>query len=304
MSLNRFTSAKAAFLHQGQPQQPMPKPTGAKVTITHQGQRQQPLLRPSTAKVMLIRDNAPVSTPQSLHFTIYVRSFESSARFARPMTSRGDNRTFTTAAEDAMGKRVTARIHLKIDVVIDRVRNQITYTASSWSSPTHQYCFPIAPFTFEKEATANPHRTGGIRPSKHAPTYWFNIQAAEPLMAKIPIVGGFTPNISLHGFFRLSYSNDSLFVTGEVRGDGFPDAECFIVDSGGKAVMLSTYKHGPMGSPVWDLPGEGNMQMMEIDAGIDLTCHYQFVWGWRLGHIGNFPGMRALPVTIHQKQKR
>ena len=303
MNKQQPTSAKAAFMHQGQARQPAPKPANAKAALMHRGQDQKPLLRPVTAKAAFMHDNAPVSTPQSLHFTIYVRSFESSARFARPMTSRGDNRTFTTAVEDATGKRITARIHLRIDVAIDRVRNQITYTASSWSSPTHQYCFPIAPFTFEREATATPHRTGGIRSTKHAPTYWFNIQAAEPIMAKIPVVGGVTPNISLHGFFSLSYSNDSLFVTGEVRGDGFPDAECFIVDSSGKAVMLGTYKHGPIGSPVWDLPGEGNMQMMDIAAGIDLTCHYQFVWGWRLGHIGNFPGMRNLPVITHEKQR-
>lgn len=303
MNKQQPTSAKAAFLHQGQGRQPASRTTSAKAAVLHQGQDRQPLSQSGTSKAALLHEKAPVSVTQLLHFTIYVRSFESSARFARPMTSRGDNRTFTTAVEDATGKKITARIHLRIDVLIDKVRNQITYTASSWSSPTHQYCFPVAPFTFEREATAKPHRTSGIRSTKYAPTYWFNIQAAEPIMAKIPVVGGVTPNISLHGFFNLSYSNDSLFVTGEVRGDGFPDAECFIADSGGKAVMLGTYKHGPMGSPVWDLPGEGNMQMMDIAAGIDLTCDYQFVWGWRLGHIGSFPSMRNLPVIIHEKKR-
>jgi hypothetical protein len=86
-------------------------------------------------------------------------------------------------------------------------------------------------------------------------------------------------------------------VQGKISGDGFPDAECFIADSSGKAVMLGTFKHGPMGSPIWDLPGDGNKLMMRFDAAIDLTCDHSFVWGRSLNLSDVFWGHGNLPTT-------
>lgn len=296
MSVNRFTNAKAAFLHQGQTQQQQPKPTSNKAAILHSGQRQRANQQLKSALAAIRADRTSITQPSTgpLFFTIYVRSFESSARFARPMTSRGDNRTFTTR----VGKRTTARIHLQIDITIDLGKNKIFFATKSRSDETLQYCYPFYPFTFERSGTARPKHATSIRQGKYAPIYEFNVQAAEPIMAKVPLVGGVTPNISLHGFFSFYFlNNDTLTIYGKVYGDGFPDAECFVVDAGDKAVLLGTYKHGPMGSPIWDLPGEGNMQMMDINVAIDLDCQRHFLWGQRLGHSYSEPSMRNIPTT-------
>ena len=261
----------------------------------HQGQDRQPTLKPTSAKAAFMHNHASVSTPQSLRFTIYVRSLESRARFARPFTSRGDNRTFTTR----VSRLTTARIHLRMDVDISR--SKITYS-NAVSSETVQYNFPVAPFSYEKRATAHPFKEFGVRPGAkgQAPSYWFNVQAAEPIMSRIPVVGGITPNISLHGSFNLSCVNDILTVSGRVYGDGFPDAECFIVDEGGNAVMLATFKHGAMGSPLWDVPGDGALQMMDIATDINLNCNHNFLWAWTTGHHYNSKGTHDIPVFLPQ----
>lgn len=229
----------------------------------------------------------------SPHFTLYVRSFESSARFARPFTSQGDARTFSTE----VGRKITARIHLQIDVTFDFARGKIYFSTTARSSETHQYNFPAYPFTYERRGTAVPTHHTAMLPGRAGQTYSFNVQAAEPIMAGIPIVGQITPNISLNGFFNVSCINNQLFINGAVFGDGFPDAECFVVDVRGKAVMLGTYKHSSLGSPLWSLPGDGNMQMMEIGAIVKLDSKYGFVWGQYIGHRYNAAGRRDIPIT-------
>jgi hypothetical protein len=58
MSVNRFTSAKAAFLHQGQPQQPMPKQTSGKAAVLHQGQGHQPPSQAASALAAMRANHA------------------------------------------------------------------------------------------------------------------------------------------------------------------------------------------------------------------------------------------------------
>jgi len=249
--------------------------------------------RPNEA--VLLKKAAP-STPARvlpLRYTIYVRSFETSARFARPFTSKGDGRGFSTK----LGRATTARIHLRIGVELNLQRGKIYFRTDSWSSPTHQYNYPFYPFRFEQHATAYPVHKTGIRATANGNTYWFDVQAAEPVMARVPVVGSLTPAISLHGSLAVTYTNDTLFVYGKIIGDGFPDAECFIVDARGKAVLLGTYKHPATGSPLWDLPGAGGLEMMEISSFIDLDCDHQFVWGRLAGHHYNKAGQRDIPLT-------
>jgi hypothetical protein len=237
--------------------------------------------------------DAPLARLLPLRYTIYVRSFETSREFARPFTSKGDGRSFSTKLD----RTTTARIHLKIGVELNLLRGKVYFKTESWSSATHQYNYPVYPFRFEQDATAHPVHKTGIRASSNGNTYWFNVQAAEPVMARIPVVGSLTPAISLHGSFAVTYANDTLSVYGSIVGDGFPDAECFIVDARGKAVLLGTYKHPVTGSPLWDLPGEGRLLMMDISSSIDLDCDHQFVWGRLLGHHYNKMGRRDIPLS-------
>jgi hypothetical protein len=249
----------------------------------------------STNDALLLKRSQRATQTQvlPLRYTIYVRSFETSAQFARPFTSKGDGRSFSTR----LGRATTARIHLRIGVELNLQRGKIYFRTDSWSSPTHQYNYPFYPFRFEQHATAVPVHKTGIRTTTSGNTFWFDVQAAEPVMARIPVAGRLTPAISLHGSFSVSYANDTLFVNGKIIGDGFPDAECFIVDERGKAVLLNTYKHPATGSPLWDLPGSGSLEMMDISASIDLDCDHQFVWGWLLGHHYNKMGQRDIPLT-------
>jgi hypothetical protein len=252
-----------------------------------------PSRRQNDALLLKQPASAPPAQLLPLRYTIYVRSFETSARFARPFTSKGDGRAFSTRLDRA----TTARIHLKIGVELNLQRGMVYFRTTSWSSPTHQYNYPIYPFRFEQAATASPVHKTGIRATANGNSFWFDVQAAEPIMARIPVVGGLTPAISLHGSFTITYANDTLFVFGRILGDGFPDAECFIVDERGKAVLLGTYKHPATGSPLWDLPGQGGLQMMEVSAAIELNCDHQFLWGRLLGHHYNAQGQRDIFLT-------
>lgn len=60
MNSPRFTSAKAALLHQGQARQPAPKPTSAKAAFMHHGQDRQPLPRFTTAKAAFLHNGQPI----------------------------------------------------------------------------------------------------------------------------------------------------------------------------------------------------------------------------------------------------
>ncbi|RZK24381.1 MAG: hypothetical protein EOO56_01575 [Hymenobacter sp.] len=244
----------------------------------------------------LIRKNIPASPPSllPLRYAIYVRSFETSSWFARPFTSQGDGRGFSTK----LGRATTARIHLKIQVELNPGWGKICLQTKSWFSATHQYNFPVYPFRFEQGGVAHPVHQTGIRSGTSGNTYWFRVQAAEPVIARLPVVGSMTPSISLHGSFSVRYANDTLFVYGQGLGDGFPDAEYFVVAARGKAVLLSTYKHPATASPLWDLPGERQVPLLEISASIDLACNRQFVWEWFLGHHYNKMGTRAIPLSL------
>jgi hypothetical protein len=176
-------------------------------------------------------------------------------------------------------------------------RGKIYFRTDSWFSPTHQYSYPVYPLRFEQEATASLVHKTGIRGTANGNAYWLDMQAAEPVMARIPVVGRLTPAISLPGSLAVSYTNDTLFVYGKILGDGFPDAECFIVDARGQAVLLGTYKRPATGRPPRDLPGAGSLEMMEISSSIDLDCDHQFVWGRLLGRHYNRMGQRDIPLT-------
>lgn len=56
MNNQQPTSAKAAFMHQGQARQPAPKPTSAKAAFMHHGQERQPVPKPTNAKAAFMRN--------------------------------------------------------------------------------------------------------------------------------------------------------------------------------------------------------------------------------------------------------
>lgn len=272
------------------PRRPQPS-SGLFEFLNNKGQKQP--VKPTGRHAVALGEHSSTHSNLAppLRYSVFVRSFETDTKFARPFTSKGDGRGFTTE----ISKRITARIHFRMDINV--TSRQITYS-SARSSETVQYCFPIAPLKFERRATAKPYRfvSNNYRISNANPSYKFKISAAEPIMSSIPIVGDLTPAIDLHGSLNIDINNDTLWIQGKIYGDGFPDAECFIRDKLGNCVMLDTYKHGPNGSPVWDLPLDGNMQMMDMYVAIELDCNGCFLWAWHCGYFFGSNSQREIPV--------
>jgi hypothetical protein len=208
-------------------------------------------------------------------FTFFVRSYESSGVFGYPLTSIGDSRTASTS------ESVSARIHFKMHIDTDGNKLE-KYDA--FSSPSVQLYFPVAPFFNPKVGVSAPEAIAG---SDLRGMYDFKASAAEPIMAKLPVVGKLTPNIDIKGIMNITEKDGILNIKGQIRGDGFPDAETFIKDNSGQGVMLGTYNHGPMGSPMWSLPGDGNQQMIDVNVQIELTKDGNFSKAWSVDGKGN-----------------
>jgi|GEM_PF-1671135 len=208
-------------------------------------------------------------------FTFFVRSYESSGVFGIPLTSLGDNRVATTASG------ASARIHFKMDIETDG-NKLMKYDA--FSSPTVQLHYPIAPFLNPQvdrstpEFSANGDGQGG---------YSFNASAAEPIMSKLPIVGILTPDIDIKGGISATVKDNVLSIQGQIRGDGFPDAETFVKDNSGQSLMLGTYNHGDLGSPIWSLPGDGNQEMINLNIQVELDDNGNFDNAWSVDGDGN-----------------
>jgi RHS repeat-associated protein len=217
--------------------------------------------------------------------TFYVRSYEHSAVFATPFVSAGDDRTATTSSS------ASARIHFKMD--IETEGNKLK-AYDAWSSPTIQYATPTP---------MNGPLIGIATPKKDANTdgngnYDFKSSASQPIMSSIPLVGGLTPNIDIKGTMKITENNGIVDIKGQIKGDGFPDAESFVKDSKGNAVMLGTYNHGSMANPLWSLPGDGNSQMIDVNVQIELDKDGNFSKAWSIDKDG-----KKSPISIVPAEK-
>lgn len=100
-----------------------------------------------------------------------------------------------------------------------------------------------------------------------------------------------TPDIDTFVDFVASFTPTQAVFEGVVRGDGFPNAEAFVVDSTGRAVPLLDYrtKSGAMG-PLYRLFG--------AHAKNQLATFKQVVG---LAPGGKFAGVALSPRVVHEK---
>lgn len=224
-------------------------------------------------------------------FTFYVRSYEHSAVFATPFTSAGDNRSSSTSSS------ASARIHYKMDIETDGNKLE-KYRA--WSSPSIQFMYPIVPFSNTKVDVAHPKYDAN---ADNKGNYSFNAAAAEPIMSKLPVVGGLTPNIDIKGAMKITEDKGLLNIKGQIKGDGFPNAETFIKDKKGQSVMLGTYEHGAAGSPLWSLPGDGNKPMITVNVQIELNKDGNFAKAWSIDEKGNKTALSIVPPEKKAEKK-
>jgi hypothetical protein len=155
--------------------------------------------------------------------------------------------------------------------------------------------YPIAPFINPKIDIAKPEYNAN---ADNKGNYNFNASAAEPIMSKIPVVGGLTPDIDIKGAMNIVEKGGILNIKGQIKGDGFPDAETFIKDKSGQSIMLGTYNHSSTGSPVWSLLGDGNQQMIDVNVQIKLDKKGDFSKAWSIDAKG-----KKSPLTIIAAEK-
>lgn len=93
------------------------------------------------------------------------------------------------------------------------------------------------------------------------------------------LVGLASPNIDTSVDFVAFIKQGSLFVHGELKGDGFPNAEVILRDSARTGLMLLRFRtpHGPTLGPAMRLPGGGSRYLGDFSEGILLDENVQFV---------------------------
>jgi hypothetical protein len=220
------------------------------------------------------------------YISFFVRSYEHSAVFATPFVSLGDNRKASTASD------ASARIHFKMDVKADEHKLE-QYRA--WSSPTVQLLY--SPSSSPVAGLAKPVYTAS---ADNKGNYSFDTFAPNPIMSKIPLLGKLTPDIDIKGSVNITSSEGILNIKGQIRGDGFPDAESFVKDRSGQAILLGTYNHGALASPVWSLPGDGDKPMISVNVGVQLNADGNFTKAWSIDDKGN---KTALPIIAPETKK-
>ena len=77
-----------------------------------------------------------------------------------------------------------------------------------------------------------------------------------------------------------------LNIKGQINGDGFPDAETFIKDHSSQAIMLGTYCHNKLNSPITHLGGEGNKPMINVNVQMNLSNNGDFAQAWAIDTEG------------------
>lgn len=179
--------------------------------------------------------NALAATPDFL--TVYVRSFAPWAVFGT--IYKGDNRGFTTSRS----KEVTSRIwaYVRFDVRTARILDR-----NVGSDPSHQI-WPV-----EREANGTPQMNATTAGRDLRIDVWGN----NPLFP-----GSADVDIHLNANTRSS-GNKTCF-SGSMTGDGFPNAEVFVVGQGNRATMIHTFATtaDPDTGPYRLLPGDFGRDM-------------------------------------------
>jgi RHS repeat-associated protein len=222
-------------------------------------------------------------------FTFMVRSYEHSNIFAFPLSSLGDGRGPSTSSS------ATARIHYQMNLETNGNKLE-NYRA--WSSPTIQLANPASPASGPLVGVANPTYNGNADGKGN---YSFDAAAPNPITSSIPLIGkAVTPDIDIKGNMNITEKNGTLNVSGQISGDGFPDAEAFIKDNSGQSLMLGTYNHGKMASPMWSLAGDGDKKMINVNIKVQLDKEGNFRKAWSIDSKGR---RTRLDIISPEKEK-
>jgi RHS repeat-associated protein len=174
--------------------------------------------------------NALAVTPDFM--TLHLRSFAPWAVFGT--IYKGDNRDFTTSRS----KEVTSRIwaYVKFAVRTSRILDR-----NVGSDPSHQI-WPV-----ERVATGTPQMNvttsgRGLR---------VDVSGNNPLFPG-------SADVDIHLNVSANSSGNRTCFSGSMTGDGFPNAEVFVVDRGNRATMIHTYATpaDPDTGPYRLLPGD------------------------------------------------
>ena len=110
-------------------------------------------------------------------------------------------------------------------------------------------------------------------------TIYFGFKDAGKQAVAKKIFGSLVPAIDTKGFVGISIdkNKDEVKIHGNVSGDDFPDAEAFLYDAAGHGINLGDFKHSVFGSPIKDLPGEGNSMLINFNITIKLDKNGNFI---------------------------
>ena len=154
-----------------------------------------------------INKTIPLSQAPSSHivdpkhaFTLHVRTFERSKEFGAPLNSKGDDRMASTSTKET----VTSRINYKSN--IDSHANR--FVGHEAISDPSELLMNKAGFGIgSNSAIANRKDKADPIYHTHADgkgSYNFNTSAADPILAKLPVVGSLTPDINIKGHMRIT----------------------------------------------------------------------------------------------------
>lgn len=191
---------------------------------------------------------------------IHLRSFAPFKQFGPAYAWKGDNRGFSTNLSD------NSRLH------------QITNYETSTGAYSHRALGAVSSSNYGAFAYSDAYvRDEGSRGSNIRTHLYGKNDAVFPAISPsvVPPDGGPTWDIDLHTNLNIEVSdldggNQLLSITGQVRGDRFPNAEAFVSDSKGNSVFLGVFvtQSGPQTGPTWTLMGDANELMMNVNMGI------------------------------------
>lgn len=218
-------------------------------------------------------------------FTIHVRSFHPQSNFGLGgLFFDGDGRGYSTALQKPDGTSVTSRIHSSITF---STKPSVIIQKQVHSDPSS---LPLGVNRFVYDEETGPHLVAEIPYNSLASdncnrwltvsAHHYGINRAVPLPQMLNNV--VVPNLDT--FYTIIVHVDAksktMDIWTKVEGDGFPNAEAFIMDETGKAVFLGI--HQRVGIALTELLGSNHRFMFSSSLRISLDD---------AGHFGEDMGM-------------
>ncbi|UYZ64939.1 hypothetical protein [Hymenobacter weizhouensis] len=257
---------RAAALHQGRDQQPTRKPTGRAAAL-HQG-RPAPPPAPS-GRAAALHSGAQATGPDwgDFRIKIYVRSFAPPQYFALH-NWLGDNRGFSTSTSGETTSRLAAN-------TIYHVATQRYSTIPRGSRSVALYGGYILEAASDAYVSGGSAGDGSGRGSILDIHLYGNDKAVLPYVAETPAGRYQSPDIDVHVSLNITTKNlrngtHLLTIAGQMKGDQFPAAECFVDVRGVKIFLgVSPARYNPeFNGPFLALFGDRKANMATLSAQI------------------------------------